>query len=225
MDAVVEFVQAELSAFADRDKAAQMAAYMKTDTEFYGIPSPQRRAVLKELKSRFAPTTAGECESMVRALWALPHREEKYMAIDVARAYRRFITFDQLDLCQHMIVDGAWWDLVDIVASNLVGKIVLEDRERMRPILDDWIDGDDMWLRRTAIICHLGHKEQTDWAMLNEYCLRRAHEKEFFIRKAIGWALRQYARTDPETVTAFLIEHKDKLSGLSFREASKHLSL
>ena len=93
----------------------------------------------------------------------------------------------------------------------------------MQSVLNRWIDGEDMWLRRSAILCQNRHKERTDQEMLFDFCLRRAHEKEFFIRKAIGWALREYARTRPEEVRAFLLEHGDKLSGLSRREAAKHL--
>jgi 3-methyladenine DNA glycosylase AlkD len=90
-------------------------------------------------------------------------------------------------------------------------------------VVDTWIDSDDMWLRRTAIICQVGAKERTDADRLFRFCARRASEQEFFIRKAIGWALRQHARVDPESVARFVIEHRDELSGLSFREATKHI--
>ncbi|MGI9601109.1 MAG: DNA alkylation repair protein, partial [Acidimicrobiales bacterium] len=121
------------------------------------------------------------------------------------------------------VTEGAWWDLVDSVASGIIGKVVLNERARMRPLLDEWIDCDDMWLRRTAIICQLEHKESTDVEMLFGFCTRRAFEKEFFIRKAIGWALREYAKTDPDAVRVFVAEHQSELSGLSRREATKHL--
>ncbi|MGH8927716.1 MAG: DNA alkylation repair protein, partial [Acidimicrobiia bacterium] len=159
----------------------------------------------------------------VLALWNLPHREEKYLAIGYACDFKSFVTFEQVDLYRQMIVEGAWWDLVDELASPIVGHVVLRDRERMRPILEDWIDNEDLWLRRTALICQHRHKHQTDQSMLFDFCARRAHEKEFFIRKAIGWALREYARTDPEAVRAFLIVQGHRLSGLSRREAAKHL--
>ena len=136
-----------------------------------------------------------------------------------------FITFDQVDLYERMVSEGAWWDLVDSIAAGIIGNVVLNERARMRPVLNAWIDCDDMWLRRTAIISQLEHKESTDAWMLFDFCTRRAFEKEFFIRKAIGWALRQYARTNPEAVTEYLLENRDSLSGLSFREAAKHLEL
>ena len=225
MAELVEYVQSELRRLADPEKAPQMAAYLKTDMPFYGVQTPARRALGRDLRKQFPPQSAAEYRSQIEALWQLPHREEKYLAIGVAAAHRDFITFEQIDLYQRLVSEGAWWDLVDAVASGIIGKVVLNERSRMRPLLDEWIDCDDMWLRRTAIICQLEHKDQTDVDMLFDYCRRRSFEKEFFIRKAIGWALRQYARTDPEAVTGFLIEHREQLSGLSFREAAKHLSL
>ena len=225
MDELVEYVQSELARLADPDKARQMAAYMKTEMPFYGVPTPDRRDIGRQLKREFAPESAAEYRATVETLWQLPHREEKYLAIGFAQAHAGFITFEQLDLYQKLIVEGAWWDFVDTVASGIIGKILLNDRTRMRPVLDEWIDCEDMWLRRTAIISQLEHKDQTDAEVLFDYCLRRSFEKEFFIRKAIGWGLRQYARTDPEAVTGFLIEHREQLSGLSFREAAKHLDL
>jgi 3-methyladenine DNA glycosylase AlkD len=222
---LIDFVRSELSARADPEKAGPMAAYLKTDMPFYGVQTPQRREIARELKRRFVPRTAAEYRRMVEALWELEHREEKYLALSIAGASPQFITFEQLDLYRRLIQEGAWWDLVDGVASGLVGKVLLDDRGRMRPVLEEWIDDEDLWLRRTAIISQLDHKDQTDVEMLLRFCLRRAHEQEFFIRKAIGWALRQYARTDPEAVAAFLREHRDRLSGLSFREAAKHLDL
>jgi 3-methyladenine DNA glycosylase AlkD len=107
--------------------------------------------------------------------------------------------------------------------SSPVSGIVLQNRDVMRPVLKRWIESPVMWLRRAAIICHNGHKLQTDWEQLSDFCLRRAHEKEFFIRKAIGWALREYARANPDAVRGFLGEHGHALSGLSRREAAKHL--
>lgn len=200
-----------------------MQAYMKTSMPFYGVSSPVRRLVARRLRDEFPPATTAEHRAQVEDLWALAHREEKYLAIDLAQSYLRFITFDQLGLYERMVREGAWWDFVDEIAAHLVGRVVLDDREQMRPILEQWIDDTDLWIRRTAILSQLLHKERTDAAMLFDFCLRRAGDKEFFIRKAIGWALRQYARTDPEAVREFVASHSDSLSGLSIREATKHL--
>lgn len=220
---MVRFVQSELSQLADPVRAAPMAAYMKTTMPFYGVPKPGRQPIARQLKTDFPPNDADDYRSKVLALWQLPHREEKYLAIGYAWAFKKHVVYAQLDLFEVMITEGAWWDFVDELASPIVGKIVLDDRPRMRPVLKRWIEGEDMWLRRSAILCQNRHKTHTDQEMLFDYCRRRAHEKEFFIRKAIGWALREYARTDPEAVRGFLDEMGDKLSGLSRREAAKHL--
>jgi 3-methyladenine DNA glycosylase AlkD len=215
--------QTELDRLADLGRAPAMQAYMKTSMPFYGVTSPARRQVARRLRDECPPATPAEYRAQVEGLWALAHREEKYLAIDVAQAHRRFITFRQLDLYERMIREGAWWDFVDEIAAHLVGRVVLDDRDRMRPVLVRWIDDPDLWIRRTAILSQLLHKDRTDAAMLFDFCARRAEEKEFFIRKAIGWALRQYARTDPDAVREFVAAHTDSLSGLSIREATKHL--
>jgi 3-methyladenine DNA glycosylase AlkD len=222
-DPLVNFVQAELSRLADPARAAPMAAYMKTRMPFYGVPRPGRIPIAREFKARFPPVDAEDYRRKVLALWDLPHREEKYLAIDYAWMFRQHVVFAQVDLFERMIVEGAWWDFVDELASPIVGKIVLEARPVMRPVLEEWVDGPDMWLRRTALLCQNRHKDQTDREMLFDFCLRRADETEFFIRKAIGWALREYARSRPDEVRAFLAEHGNRLSGLSRREAAKHL--
>jgi len=225
MDDLVAFVAAEMEQRADPDKAEQMAAYLKTDMPFYGVQKKARTAVFREMKNRFPITTNYEYREAIRALWNQPHREEKYFAIGIAKRYARFVTFANVDLYRELIVEGAWWDLVDDVAASCIGIVHLQEREAMEPIIDEWIDDDIMWLRRTSLISPLKHKDQTNHEMLFDHCLRRAHEKEFFIRKAIGWTLRQYARTEPDRVAAFLLEHRDRWSGLTFREASKHLDL
>lgn len=222
-DLMVSFVRAELAKLADPARAVPMAAYMKTEMPFYGVPKPGRVPIAREVKAKFPPVDAEDYRRKVLALWGLPHREEKYLAIGYAWTFPEHVVFSQVDLFERMIVEGAWWDFVDELASPIVGKIVLEDRVLMRPVLEQWVDGSDMWLRRTAILCQNRHKRQTDQAMLFDFCLRRSDEKEFFIRKAIGWALREYARTRPNEVRRFLAEHGDELSGLSRREAAKHL--
>ena len=223
MEALVRFVQTELAKRADTNKAAPMAAYMRTAMPFYGVASPRRREVAKEMRARFEPTSNEEYRQQVLTLWSLPHREEKYLALDLAVDNRKFITLDNLDLYERLIREGQWWDLVDEVAARLVGKVWLERRQQVTPVMSGWIDDPDLWIRRTALIGQLGHKQQTDASLLFDFCSRRAHETDFFIRKAIGWALRQYAKTDPDAVRGFLTAHGEKLSGLSRREAAKHL--
>ena len=219
---LVDEAAALLSAERDAERASGMAAYLKTDMPFYGVSSPVRRQIVKQLGG-LAPESNDRYRSQVTDLWELPHREEKYLAIDWARRHRAFVTFENLDLYERMITEGAWWDLVDDIAANLVGTVVRTDLDRMRPVLERWLTGDDLWLRRTVIICQLKSKEKTDTALLFDACERTAHETDFFIRKAIGWALRQHSRVDPDAVRDFVGRHRDDLSGLSLREATKYL--
>jgi 3-methyladenine DNA glycosylase AlkD len=225
VEGLAEFVQAELSAAADPALAPRMAAYLKTEMPFYGVQKSGRTAVWREVKRRFPVVDNDSYQRAVVSLWELPHREEKYLAITTARNYRQFITNDNMPLYRRLIVEGAWWDLVDDVAINCVGAVLRTERAAARATLEKWIDDEFIWLRRSSIIAHIKHKEETDEQTLFDHCLRRAHEKEFFIRKAIGWALRSYARTAPEAVTAFLLANRSRWSGLTFREAAKHLDL
>jgi 3-methyladenine DNA glycosylase AlkD len=221
--ALTEFVRSELVAIANPDKAGPMAAYMKTDMPFHGVQKAGRTPILRQLKRQFVPINRAEYEQAVLALWAMSHREEKYLAIDYARAFKEFVVVGSMPLYRQMIVDGAWWDLVDGVAGWLVGGAMSAERHECEPIVREWIGDPDMWLRRTSIICQLGHKADTDTVLLDDACSSNVAETEFFIRKAIGWALREYAKTDPDWVRAYVEVHKEELSGLSYREATKHL--
>lgn len=219
----VSYVQAELSAKANPDKAARMQAYMKTEMPFYGVQKPGRTEILRYLKREAAPQDREEYQDLATALWELPHREEKYLAQAVAVAFKSFIVPESLPLYERFIVEGAWWDFVDETATHLIRELVLEHPSRIWPVVDEWSQDDNMWLRRTSLTCQIGAKERTDADRLFRFCEMRMHETEFFIRKAIGWALREYAKTDPEAVAAFAREHRESLSGLSFREATKHI--
>ncbi len=223
MGELADFVTTEFRALSDPAIAPQMAAYMKSDMPFWGIKSPQRVPVLRAVVKDFAPADAEDYRGSVRELWDLPHREDKYAAIHYARAFKQYQVPDMLDLYEYMIRDGAWWDLVDGIAANLVGSTWLRYRDDVNPIMDSWISDDDMWIRRSAILGQLNHKGALDESRLFRYCREQAADNEFFIRKAIGWALRQHAYVNPDGVRQFLAEMGDELSGLSRREAAKHL--
>lgn len=221
---LISFTQTALAAVADAEAAPQMAAYMKTSMPFYGVKKPARVPIVRAIKQQFRPGSRKAYTAAVRGLWRLPHREEKYIALAVARMFPSFIDSESFGLYEQLIREGAWWDLVDEVATQLVGRVLLAERPTIKPIMDAWIDDDDMWIRRTAIISQIKHKQQTDYRSLFRYCRERAYEKEFFIRKAIGWALREYSKTAPERVRAFVDKYEDKLSGLSYREAVRILN-
>jgi 3-methyladenine DNA glycosylase AlkD len=218
------FVSSELSAVADPDKAPQMQAYMKTYMPFYGVQKAGRTRILRQFVRLFVPDSRAEYEVLVRGLWSLPHREEKYLSLGVARHFEDFVVPGSLGLYTDLIVEGAWWDLVDEVATKLIRSLVMEHPNETWPMVDTWIDSDDMWLRRSAIICQIGAKEKTDTERLFRFCAGHLDETEFFIRKAIGWALREYAKTDPGSVADVINAHVHEMSGLTYREGSKHIA-
>jgi 3-methyladenine DNA glycosylase AlkD len=221
--ALTSLASARLGAIGDPDKAPAMAAYLKTDMPFYGVQTPQRAPILRELVASFPPATGAEYEAAVRALWGLPHREEKYLALGYAARFDGQVTFDRVGLYRDLIVSGAWWDLSDTAAIGLFGRVLFKDRARATPVARTWVVDQDLWLRRTAIICQVGHKGEADESLLFDACRVCMDQREFFIRKAIGWALRDHARSAPQAVASFAAEHREHMSGLSYREATKHL--
>ena len=200
-----------------------MAVYMKTTVPFYGVYSPACKRIAKDLIKTFEITNRRDYESTVRRLWRLPHREEKYIAIEVAIGHPRFVVPASLPLYRMMIRDGAWWDYVDPIAIALVGKVYLDAHDDIGPVLDQWIEDKNFWIRRSALIAHNRHKKQTDHRRLFGYCKLCLPQREFFIRKAIGWALREYSYSEPQRVARFLTTHQTRMSGLSFREGAKAL--
>ncbi len=199
-----------------------MAAYMKTDQPFFGVKATPRHTVERDLR-RLPITTADDYQAVVDALWREPEREMQYLALDVAIHHKRFHTPDHLGFFEWLARDGAWWDLVDPIATKLVGAVWARHREVVSPTMDRWAHDDSLWVRRCAIIGQLKHKRDTDTDRLFRYCLANADHPDFFIRKAIGWALRQHADVDPAPVQAFLVEHWTRLSRLSQQEASRKL--
>ncbi len=219
----VEYVQAELAKAANPEKAAGMQWYMKSEMPFYGVQKPGQTPIIRHVVKTWPPETRKQYEELALALWRLPHREERYIAQRVAARHRQFLVPASMPLYRRFIVEGAWWDFVDEAATHMVREVVIDYPEQAWRKVDTWIAHKNMWLRRAAIICQVGAKEKTDVDRLFSFCEQRAHEKEFFIRKAIGWALREYSKTDPEAVAGFVKDHEDQLSRLSYREGTKHI--
>jgi len=213
----VSAVTAALAPLADPAQAPAMAAYMKHRFRYLGIATPARRAACNELVRGFTsdPLPAA------RALWKLEEREYQYVAADLLRRHAKRLDASALPVLVALVQTKSWWDSVDALAPT-IGDIVYRDRA-LAARMDELIEADDFWLRRVAILHQLAWKAETDEKRLFRYCLQCAEEKEFFIRKAIGWALRQYARTAPDQVRRFVQQHEGKLSTLSVREATKHL--
>ncbi len=218
-----------LRAVADVERSLEMTAYLKDQFPMLGVATAQRRQIVKNsLQTRTVPTR-DELVAAVDQLFDRPEREFHYCGVDLARRWQRVLRTDDLDWLASLVSTHSWWDTVDALAIHPVGHVarrareVCSERTAARVILDRWAASDDLWLNRTAILHQLMFKTDTDAEQLFEYCDRHAASTEFFHRKAIGWALRQYARTDPDTVLDYVNERRDVLSGLTVREALKHL--
>ncbi len=229
-DALVAQVRASLAAAGDRGRAQGQQRYMRSSMPFHGVRSPELRRIVGPVLRAHPPADRAMWEATVRELWdGATHREERYAALAVAQhpSARAWQDEEALGLYRHLVVTGAWWDVVDETATRLVGPVLLAHRTEVTPLMDAWAVADDLWLRRTAVLSQLKHKDATDTALLERCVVANlegsAFGHEFFVRKAIGWALRQHARTDPEWVVALVASLGDRLSGLSRREALKHL--
>ena len=199
-----------------------MATYMKDHFTFYGIAAGARRAAVREATRELGPPPDGDAlTEMARRCWAADQRELQYTAADALRRWVQLLEVPHLDGVDQLIVTKSWWDTVDVLAARVVGPLVQAHPE-LTGVMDEWIDDPHLWRRRTAILHQLGYKDRTDADRLFAYCVAREGEREFFIAKAIGWALREYAKVEPESVWAFVDEHAADLAPLSVREATKH---
>lgn len=217
----------ELEVVADPARAAGAQAYMKSEMPFLGVSAVPLRNVCKTLFAENPISTPDQWRKTVLALWRnAEYREERYGAIELTgvKRYAEFQTLDALPMYEEMIVTGAWWDYVDAVAVHRVGKYLLRDYpKKMKAEMLRWSRSEDMWKRRTSILSQITFKGDTDLDLLYRCIEPSLASREFFLRKAIGWALRQHAWTDPAEVKRYVRAHEKQLSGLSKREALKNL--
>lgn len=223
----VTWLRAQLTPLADPKRAQSMTAYLKDQFPFLGVGAPERRSAQRPLLGLVNPRNPAVPTSAVLdfadACWAEAEREFQYVAVDLLRKCARLLGPDDLDRIEHLIRAKSWWDTVDGLAAWVVGPLVATNRSLVTTV-DRWIGDDDLWIARTAILHQLSYKEATDRDRLFSYVLTRSDDPDFFIRKAAGWALRQYARTDPQAVAEFVRLREDRLSALTIREATKHLN-
>ncbi|TJY43208.1 DNA alkylation repair protein [Cohnella pontilimi] len=216
---VVQELAEFLQAHGDEEQAVPMAAYMKNHFPFLGLKSPKRVELTRQFwKQQGLPPTE-ELAQVVRELWALPEREFQYIAVELLQRTAKQSEARDIVLLEELIVTKSWWDTVDALASHLVGGLFLRYPGLIPIYTKKWIRSDNMWLQRTALLFQLGYKERTDNRLLFDLIEVCRGSKEFFIRKAIGWALREYSKTDPEAVVRYVTN--TELSPLSVREALK----
>jgi len=197
-----------------------MEAYMRNQFQFFGIRTPERTALLRDFLKEHGKPQVEELPDIVRCLWSEPQRECQYIALSHLDKQSRYLTKDHLPFLEEIITDKSWWDTIDHIAPNHVGKIYQTEEDDA--YLEKWIHSDNMWLNRISILHQLKYKGKTDQDRLFRYILFHNESKEFFIQKAIGWALREYSKTDPEAVQQFI--ESEKLAPLSKREGMKHIN-
>ncbi len=215
-------VAAALAPLADAALQPGMRAYMKDRFVFLGIKTPARRAAIASLIRGQKGATAGDLLRAARALWALDEREYQYAAVDLLGRHVARLTPADIPALLALVKKKSWWDTVDALA-NMVNRILRAADPQMQSLMDEALASENFWVRRVAILHQLGWRERTDTKRLFGYATASAHEKEFFIRKAVGWALRDYARHAPKEVRVFIREQKSMLSPLTVREAGKHI--
>jgi 3-methyladenine DNA glycosylase AlkD len=206
----------------DPERAAAQAAYMRNRFAFLGLPAPTLRALSRTVLAGVPKPTEDDLRTVALGCWARDEREYQYFACDWLRAHVAVPGPAFLATVRTLVTTKSWWDTVDPLATRVTGGLVRRHRE-LSAEMDAWSADADLWLVRTAILHQLHYGAETDTERLFGYCARQAGHRDFFVRKAIGWALRQYARTDPDAVRAFLCAHRDHLSPLSLREAARHL--
>ena len=218
-------MRAALAAAADPERAPGMQAYMKSEMPYRGISAPDMRAISKRIFADHPLETCDEWRAAVLELWREARfREERYAAIELLgdRRHKDCRTPDVLPVYEELITTGAWWDYVDAVAGH-VGNLLRLHPKEVRPVMRAWSNNKDMWKRRVSIICQISFKKDTDLDLLYANIEPNLVDRRFFIRKAIGWALRAYAWTDPEEVARYVAANEARLSGLSKREALKNI--
>ncbi|MCB0402347.1 MAG: DNA alkylation repair protein [Flavobacteriales bacterium] len=202
--------------------AGPMAAYMKNQFPYLGLKRPVRDELQKAFFKESGLPPVQDAEAITRELWQKPEREYQYFALDLLVKLKNKLPRESMTLFQEMIVIKSWWDTVDLIASKLVGNQVQRFPE-FESLMEDWSTGENMWLRRTALLYQLKYKQKTNTKQLARFIESNLGSKEFFINKAIGWILREYGKTNPEFVSRFVEEHPN-LSNLSKKEALRILN-
>ncbi len=212
---------------ADSLRAKGMSNYMKQNFDFYGISSTERRNIMSEYRKEIPLpkiVTGKDLVDFMVLSWGNFPRELQYCALDIGRKYVKLLEMGDIEGIEYLITHKSWWDSVDSLAPYFAASILSRDKTIAMKKSEEWIASGNLWLQRSAVIYQLKQKSKTDTEILEHNIMALIDHKDFFIRKAIGWALREYAKTNPDFTLKFVENHKDLLSNLSIREALKHFS-
>lgn len=204
---------------SNEENAVQMEKYMRDKFSFLGLKAQERKQLSKEFIRELVFNN--KVESKVRSLWEKPEREYQYVAVDYLVRNKKHLSKEHIDLVEYLVTTKSWWDTVDLIASHLVGTIFQNNPQLITRKGDEWLHSENIWLQRTMIIFQLKYKEKTDEKLLFSIIQQLKHLDEFFIQKAIGWSLREYSKTSPQSVLQFIETHE--LSTLAQREGLKRI--
>jgi len=218
----INLLSEEFKIHADVVIAKQQKAYMKDKFEFYGLKAPVRRSLQKPFLDRKFLPPKNELPNYVKALLQLPQREFHHVGQELAEKYVKLQEIENIALYEYMICTNSWWDSVDYIATKLLAPYFLKFPEQQQVYVDKWLESRHLWLQRSAVIFQLQYKEKTDTQLLSHAIKNLVGSKEFFINKAIGWALRNYSRTNPCWVVDF-VNANPALHPVSRREALRLL--
>lgn len=219
---IVFRINEELEYYSDSDNRTYMQAYMKDKFLFWGVKSPERKLIFQDIWRVVKQLSIEETMGLVSDLWAQPEREAQYIAMDILHKIYKKLDVHHLGLIEGLILNKSWWDTVDFLAARVTGHILSLDENLKQRKVEEWLSSDDLWLKRTALLFQMFYKNKTDFELLKHIIEVLKVEDNFFIRKGIGWILRQYSKSNKKAVTRYL-EATSGLSNLSIREASKYL--
>ena len=219
---LVKVISAGILANENSTRAQEMSAYMRNQFTFLGVPAPMRRRVVKAALKEYSPPTENDFVALARSLHQHKEREFQLAAVDILVHYRKLVTPSFLnEPAQFFITQKSWWDSVD--ALNPLIRDLVQAQPICVSVMREWINSDNIWIARSSLTHQLTMKSKTDTQRLAELCSIRAGDREFFIAKAVGWALRDYSHTDPDWVREYVGSHPE-LSALARREAMKAIS-
>jgi 3-methyladenine DNA glycosylase AlkD len=211
----------KFKAASDAEKSEWMKGYMLHQFDFYGVQAVLRKEIGKTHHLQNQIKSSAELELIVKECFSLPQREFQYFAIQLFALHKKLWTVSSIKIMEYCLLQKSWWDSVDGIASDWLGPYFKMFPEQIVPITSKWNRSKNMWLQRSSIMFQKAFKKNTDTTLLSKYILHCASSKEFFIQKAIGWALREYGKTNPAWVKKFVKENQ--LAPLSVREALKNL--
>lgn len=222
VEAYIKPLLSELKANENPEEALKMKRYLKDQFGFFGIKANERRNICKSfLRDHGLPKT-GDLSEVVYYLWDQPQRELQHFAMEVVEKFLKKTDDQLLDLLEFMITNKSWWDTVDFIAARPVGVFFKQYPELIKPVTEDWMASGNIWLQRSALLFQLKYKQDTDFKLMKKYIDQLSDSKEFFIRKAIGWILREYSKTEPQVVVGYV--KTATISNFSKKEALKWLN-